>query len=407
MKGGRFFRLLPSELIPLPFGSELFMLPDRVPAGYDPRSGRFISISSACRGRRFFPAAAFISPGFTVTYQSAFQEKTRPVLLPLFSYSAVVSYKGRYHVAAVRVDTERRHDLRLLDMNRVRQGIARFRKLFSGNRVIRHLETCALAYGCPTAKCFFLTRSEAPLPTAPACNARCFGCISYQPGGRCSASQARIRFIPSWEEITEIALYHLGGARDPIVSFGQGCEGEPLLAGHLLERSIRSIRAKTGRGLINLNTNGSQPGTISRLFDAGLDSIRVSFNSAQEKFYSRYYRPRRYSFKDAVDSLRIARKKKGFVSINYLTMPGFTDSQDEYDAFVRLLETHCIDMIQWRNLNYDPLQYFRDLKFPARETSLLGVREVIRRVRKRFPALMMGYYNPSRKRIERWKNRLR
>ena len=36
------------------------------------------------------------------------------------------------------------------------------------NRLFRHLETCALTYGCPAAKNLFLCRYEAPLPTSPA-----------------------------------------------------------------------------------------------------------------------------------------------------------------------------------------------------------------------------------------------
>ena len=61
-----------------------------------------------------------------------------------------------------------------------------------------------------------------------------------------------------------VALPHLKEAEDAIVSFGQGCEGEPLMQWRLLEKSIRQMREKTDRGTINLNTNGSLPEKVRR-----------------------------------------------------------------------------------------------------------------------------------------------
>ena len=212
------------------------------------------------------------------------------------------------------------------------------KKLFPENRLIRHLKKCALLFGCPNAKNFFLSRYEAPLPTSPACNAQCAGCISYQPEARCPVTQPRIKFVPTPEEIAEIALFHINMVKKPVVSFGQGCEGEPLLCADIIEKAIKLIRAKTLRGVINMNTNASKAGAISKLFDAGLDSIRVSLNSVREIYYKRYYRPKGYSFKEVLRSINTAKGKGGFVAINYLTMPGFTDSKDEFTAFKKFIE---------------------------------------------------------------------
>jgi len=63
-----------------------------------------------------------------------------------------------------------------------------------------------------------------------------------------------------------VALFHIGNVKDAVVSFGQGCEGEPLLSGEAIEGAIRIVRQKTSRGVINLNTNASKPDTIKRLF---------------------------------------------------------------------------------------------------------------------------------------------
>lgn len=78
MKGGLFFRLAPEELIPLPPGSELFRLPKRSPVGYDPANRRFVTLNN------FNAVAAFISPGYTNTYTSAYKQRKNAPQLPLF-----------------------------------------------------------------------------------------------------------------------------------------------------------------------------------------------------------------------------------------------------------------------------------------------------------------------------------
>ena len=175
MKGGRFFRLTPKELVKLPSGSEVFMLPDRLAVGYSPQRGDFVVL------KRSFAVAAFISPGYTTTLNISYKEigKARP--LPLFSYAAAAIYKGELYAAAIRVDRDIRHDSRFIDIGLVKKNAARLKNVFSRNRLVKHLERCALIYGCQNAQNFFLKRYEAPLPVSPRCNAACRGCISYQP----------------------------------------------------------------------------------------------------------------------------------------------------------------------------------------------------------------------------------
>ncbi|MFA6079470.1 MAG: radical SAM protein [Candidatus Omnitrophota bacterium] len=403
MSASHFFRLSPDDLIKLPPGSQIFTLPDRLPIGYDTVTGKFITPDGdgPSHGKRVFAAAAFISPGYTATYSAAYKESGRPKMLPLFSYAAVAFYRGSFYVSAIKIDNEPRHDPRFIDLALVKKNVPKFIKIFPKNRLVKHLSECALTHGCPGAQNFFLKRCEGPLPSSPSCNARCAGCISFQEEGNCPATQPRIKFSPTPEEIAEVALYHIGNVKDTVVSFGQGCDGEPLLAGELLERSIKLIRSSTQKGIINVNTNASRPDTIARLFNAGLNSIRVSMNSAREPFYTRYYRPKGYTFENVLDSISVAKREGGFVSINYLTMPGFSDSKKEAAAFARLIETYHIDMIQWRNMNFDPMRYFS--KFGERVTlkELLGVKQTIMALKERFPGLMMGYYNPARGRMGR------
>ncbi len=399
MKAGRYFSLDPSSFVKLPSSSELFLLPDRFPVGLDPDSGEPVVLEAdpySEKGEKCFPVAAFIPPGYTLTHSTAFKEDGTASMLPLFAYGACVYYKDEFYVSAVRVDRGFRHDERFLDMRQVSANIAGFEKRFPKNRLIGHLQGCATVNGCANAKNFFLGRFEVPVPTSPVCNAQCQGCISFQPAGRISSSQRRIEFKPAPEEIAEIAFFHIETVSDPIVSYGQGCEGEPLLSGDVIEKSIRLIRKQTSKGVINVNTNASRPETLARLFEAGLNNVRVSLNSVREPYYSRYYQPKGYSFKEVTESVDIAKKHGGFVSLNYLSMPGFTDTAEETDALKGFIRDHGVDMIQWRNLNYDPLHYFRDLGLYGQMTELFGMGETIASIQKDFPRLKMGYFNPAK-----------
>jgi len=381
MKAGCFFRPHGEEFIKMPYASRLFMLPGRMPVGYDGDSGKFKALEN------YFAVAAFIAPAFTGTYSPAFKEINNPKALPFYCYTLAGFYKGGIYVAAIRVDKSSRHDPKFINIDTVIKNTIKIKKMFPANRLIRHLSDCALVYGCPGGQNFFLSREECPLPTSPSCNANCAGCISLE-------TQPRIKFTPSPEEVAEVALYHAHNVKNAVFSFGQGCEGEPLLEAQLIEKSIRLIRAKTHSGTINMNTNASRPKVIAGLFDKGLDSIRVSMNSVRKKYYEKYYKPGGYDFEDVLSSIKIAKNKKGFVSINYLTMPGFTDSRDEFAALRKFIETYKIDMIQWRNLNFDPIHYFKIIKYSSEPSKMVGVRQLIASLKKSFPSLKMGYYNP-------------
>ncbi|MBP7055905.1 MAG: radical SAM protein [Candidatus Omnitrophica bacterium] len=391
MKAGSFETLKETELIRLPASSRLFMLPSRHAVGIS-ESGEQVIIEDG------FAMAAFLPPGYTTTYSPAYLKTGNTKPLPLYSYAACAMHKGEIHAAAIRVDRERRHDSTRIDIGEVKKGIKSFKKLFPKNRLIPHLERCAMNYGCCGAQNFFLGVYEGPLPTSPRCNSNCAGCISYQSRKIFPETQPRINFIPSPEEIAEVAVFHINNALDPVVSFGQGCEGEPLMAGYAIEKAIKLIRKITRNGVINMNTNASKPDLIGRLADSGLDSMRVSINSAREKYYARYYRPRGYSFSDVMLSIKNMKRKGGFVSLNYLTMPGFTDLREEYKALKSLLSKCHIDMIQWRNLNYDPLLYFEELGL-GRGGDFVGIRQEIAMLRKEFPRMLMGYFNPGRRKI--------
>jgi pyruvate-formate lyase-activating enzyme len=198
--------------------------------------------------------------------------------------------------------------------------------------------------------------------------------------------------MPTVDEVLGVALPHLKEAEDPIVSFGQGCEGEPLMQWQLLERSIRELRERTDRGTINLNTNGSFPGRVATLCDAGLDSLRVTLNSPHRKYYNRYHKPQGYTFRKVVDSLIKAKEKGIYTSINLLVFPGFTDRDEEVKGLIELIRETNLDLVQMRNLNIDPDLY---LKTVGRGEGM-GISKMTDILKKEFPSLQFGYFNRTK-----------
>ncbi len=337
--------------------------------------------------------AAFMAPAHTQIYSVAYEALPGAPLLPLFAYTAVGWRDDGFVVAGFRVDPDERQDFGNFDPEAIRRNARRRMKQEASNRLVQHLGKCALTYGCPAARNLFMNRWEAPLPTSPVCNARCLGCISLQERADLCATQDRITFVPSPEEIAGVAVPHLQTAPRAVVSFGQGCEGEPLLQASTLEQSIRLMRQQTRRGTINLNTNGSLPDAVEGLCKAGLDSIRVSLNSCRPQFYNAYFSPRGYGLQDLVRAIQVVKAHGGFASINYFVLPGFTDEEDEWNALAQFIDETRLDLIQMRNLNIDPEWYLRTLEVSPHHKAM-GIRQLMAKLKDRYPHLRFGYFNP-------------
>ena len=389
----------PDELIPLPEESEFFLLPGRKAVGLDPETG----LITPPEGEAPLAVAAFAAPGYTISAHPAYESDEKSPLLPLFAYGAVGYARGRFYICARRVDTEPRQIFSNIGRGRIEQGARGLLRDYPQNRLIRHImDNCVARYDCPAARNFALGRYEAPLPSSRSCNASCIGCISAQEKDSPiqSTPQCRLAFTPSPEEIAEVMRIHSGReTRTPIYSFGQGCEGDPLMNPDLLVESVRQFRAGEGPGTVNCNTNASRTDAVIRLAKAGLTSMRVSLNSARAELYNRYYRPSGYSFDDVRASIREARSRGVWVSLNLLVFPGVTDTEEELDALAHLVGENGVSMIQWRNLNIDPEWYFKLMSGGEGPEKLelspsMGLTSFMKRLKKLCPWLRYGYFNP-------------
>jgi pyruvate-formate lyase-activating enzyme len=383
------------EWIKLPDGGSLYELPGRKGIGIDVLTGEM----RLCE--KGWAVAAFIPPAHTGTFIAAFETAPDAETLPLFCYTAAGWHNDEFYVTAIRIENDIRQECAGYDPEKIELGVEAMLEAYPNNRLVNHLaETCCRTYTCPAARNYFIGRWECPIPTSPACNSNCIGCISFQPESESITSpQDRLQFKPSVEEIVEFTVPHLINAPFPLVSFGQGCEGEPLLMWETIRESIKEIRKHTSRGSININTNGSMPKAVRTLCEAGLDSIRVSTNSLQKSWYEKYYRPNNYKFEDIIESLRIVDEFGGWSSINYFVFPGMTDTEGEYEALRKVIKETNLKMIQWRNFNIDPDWYLGKMGI-TEPMEIFGIRNLMQMLRDEFPNLKYGYFNPPMERIK-------
>lgn len=374
------------DLIPMPEFSKLFFIPNCPPLGLDPSTGGYEVVKGVGHA-----VSAFLEPGYVRSLLPAVDYGEKSFILPMWAYTAVGFKDDAYWVAGFRIEYNPRWDPRNYDDRKLVAAIRRYRREHPTGALVKHLLNCATRNHCFAAKNLFLKRWEAPLPVSRSCNARCFGCLSLQPDGSCAVSHQRISFRPSREEIVAVAVRHLNCAPDAIVSFGQGCEGEPITEFELISDSIRGIREKTDRGTINLNTNGSYPERIRRIARSGLDSIRISLNSARSGLYEAYYQPKDYALDDVVASISLSRDLGLYTMINYLVFPGITDQEEEIESLMALIRKTHVNFLHLKNLNIDPRMYIE--RMPKASSRAVGMKGMVEMLRREFSDLQVGYFN--------------
>jgi pyruvate-formate lyase-activating enzyme len=354
------------ELIPAPAGTVPMILPGRHP------------IVRGRRQARRYALGAMLPAGFTRLLLPAYERETGAPPLPLFGYTFACVVNDELYVAATQTDEGEDWQPRTFAPGELERVIDRRLAEDRLNRVLAQVALCSREYGCFTAQNVFLERGEAALPVSPRCNARCVGCISEQEDATLPAPQARITFETTPGELARVAIRHLERVEDGIVSFGQGCEGEPLLRSIAIAKAIDLIRGSRSNGTINLNTNGSLPSALARCIDAGLQAVRISLNSFRPHVYAAYYRPAGYGLEEVLESVRLAHARGLRVSLNLLTHPGVTDDEAEIEAARSFLEQTPVDMVQTRTLNIDPEWYFAAVGRPQHPR---GMREAIAAIR--------------------------
>lgn len=373
------------ELIPLPEGATLVSLPSTRPVGWNEKAGSMQPLEGP-----YNAVGALLPQGYTRLLLPGYAKKDKSQLLPLFGYTAVVWKDGAFYVAACQSDDPEPWNPRNCDTNELQLGVGRLTQAYPENRLYQHLSKCALEYECLTASNTFLTRLEGAVPVSFSCNAGCYGCISEQPDDSgFPAPQTRMNFKPTVDEIVQVMLEQLK-TPDAIISFGQGCEGEPSTQAKLIIEAIRCVREQTSNGYININTNAGLSDHIRAIVDAGLDLMRVSTISALDDHYNAYYKPRGYTLANVEKSLTYASSKGVYTSINYLVFPGVTDREEEIEAMLGFAKRSGLRLIQLRNLNIDPEGYLQLI--PKKQGNTYGMKQMIEIFESELPDVVIGSY---------------
>lgn len=357
------------ELIPAPAGTVEMILPGRR------------ALTTTGTKTNHYALAVMLPAGYTRLLVPGYQREEGAPTLPLFGYSFACVVDDKLYVAAMKTDESEDWQPRYFEEGELEAILNHRLQKDPTNRMLAQVALCSREYGCFTAQNVFLERGEAALPVSPKCNARCVGCISEQePDAGLPSPQTRVDFETTSDELARVGIHHLERVEDGIVSFGQGCEGEPLLRSTIIAKAIEKIRAQRSNGTINLNTNGSLPKSLEMCIDAGLQAVRVSLNSFRPSVYAAYYRPIGYELDDVLESIRIAVRRGIRVSLNLLTHPGVTDDAEEVKAMTSFLTTAPVAMIQTRTLNIDPEWYFAACGRPKAAVGMRTAIEAIRNV---------------------------
>jgi pyruvate-formate lyase-activating enzyme len=392
--GGSIAAMEDEDLIRMPEFSKLFFIPDCPPIGLDPSTGECILVPEIEDGgvtKKCFAVASFPETGIVRSHLPAVDYGNKSYILPMWGYTATGFRDNSYWLAGFRIEYNLKWDPRNYDDRVLIPAIREYQRMEMSGPLVEHLINCAVNNHCFAAKNLFLKRWEAPLPISMGCNADCIGCLSLQPDNSCRSSHQRILFRPDKNEIVSIAVRHLDEAPEAIVSFGQGCEGEPLTEYLLMSESIREIRNRTRKGTINLNSNGSWPERVLEVAKNGLDSVRISLNSARPPFYRAYYRPKSYDFEDVITSISLSRELGLYTMINYLVFPGISDQEEEIEAMIKLLRRTGVNFVHMKNLNIDPDLYIRAM--PVSDSKVVGMRKMVEVIQKELPGLRIGYFN--------------
>lgn len=377
--------ILEDELIPLPDGATLVSLPFTRPIGLDPDTGEMVALQENVNA-----VGALLPQGFTRLCIPSYVKTNKEEKLPLFGYSAVVWKDGAFYVTAHKTDDPEQWNPMNCDRDELKIQVDRLTTKFPENRLYQHLSNCALGYECLTSSNTFLNRWEGGVPVSFSCNAGCYGCISEQPDDSgFPAPQTRMNFKPTVEEVSQVMLTHLT-TPESIISFGQGCEGEPSTQAKIIVEAIKEVRQQTQMGYININTNAGLTDHIRAIVDAGLDLMRVSTISALDDHYNAYYKPRGYTLKNVEKSLKYASDQGVYTSINYLIFPGVTDREEEVEAMIEFARRTNLRLIQMRNLNIDPESYLELI--PPAQGEILGMKQMLEIYQAELPDVVIGSY---------------
>lgn len=153
---------------------------------------------------------------------------------------------------------------------------------------------------------------------------------------------------------------------------------------------VKTIRAKTGSGLLYVNSGVPQPDAMKSWCQAGADYIGLPLNSAQANYFEAFNRG--HLFTDLEESLQIIRKAGRRVILNYGVFPGLTDHPVEMKALEQLVEKMSPTMLHLYNLPVDPEWYMDELMLQKMPRKQIGMQNWLGHIQNKFAGVRIGYF---------------
>ena len=215
-----------SDLIPMPAGTTVAMMPGRLAVGRD-RHGQRVTLP----GERGWAISAFLPIGYTRTripgYDLAPPELTPPQAetLPFFGYTALVSRDGELCVTALATDDPERWHPDAYAEPELAKLVRRRLASEPENRVLRQHAHCALDYHCPTASNLFFGRWEGAIAVAGAATPAASAASRNRTKTSWSPRRTACYSCPTQTRSIDVAVRHLEQSPDAIISFRPGLRG--------------------------------------------------------------------------------------------------------------------------------------------------------------------------------------
>ena len=316
--------------IPLPPDAQLIPLADRAAIGID-RRGQPRPLGAAR-----WALGAVLGPGYLRTHLPACAAAPDSAPLEPLTYAAVAADRaGEIVVGAVAMGAPAQGTVsgRVTDDDLASRITDRLRSEPS-NRLLRQLVRCAREYECQAARNAFLGRGECALPLGAPSNDDARSSVALRRrDDRAPTEPTAMLATAADAAAVANAHFRAGGTS---VSFGQACEGDPLLLVRTVAAAAALI-ARPGGTEIVLRTNASSAAALARAADAGIDRVVVALASAHGPTYELVHAPSGHRWTDVRASLRDAATRKLALTIELLTLPGLTDREAEARELIALL----------------------------------------------------------------------
>lgn len=371
------------ELVELPKEANLYLMQNTVPVAYNQDTTNMEDFPGGAAVAAILPQPYLRL--FLPAYTCAEGEQ-----LPPMAYTAIGWLEEKFVTPALQMDK-----LRPVNVNSTETALAKAaeaKEKFPKNKLIPFLEECISQNACSMAADIFTGGYECAIPVSMAhCTEPVIPSAALATG--CSGLR-KLNFTPSSRDIIEVAMFYADQTKKPLITFGSACEGDPVMVAETVAKAIKVIKKNRPDATVSYIGCAGFPDKMKMLYEAGLDSVRLTVNSVNPSTYERFYRPKGFTFDGIYKSIELAHRAGVFVSLGLETLPGLNDRESETQALMDFIEAFKIDLIQMSNLDGDPNAIFQLYNFKFEE--IHGIKNMLKLLKKRFKSLKFGYYNRNK-----------